>query len=538
MSPPDLPPAGVGIGRRTVLRTLLLGGLGVAAPGALAGCARRMDAVAGAGPVTAVRGGTVVWGKPLEALALNPTTSSVGASWELIQVVYEPLVELDDDLGVVPALAQSWENPAPGEWVFTLRSGARFSNGRPVDADDVVGTFARHLDPAKPTAFASYIGGTGTTVSRVDDRRVRFVLGAPREMFLSALSAAVAVILPIREIGAGEVTPATEMLGTGPFMVESHRQDRDWVLVRNPFSWRPPTADRLEVPIILDTNARIAALRNGSIDIATFDEPDAALLLSDVPAVAVQVQPRTDFFVLTLNAVGDTPFTDRRVRQAVAHGIDRERIRQVALAGVGAVTGPVSATFPGALPTTVHRDTAKARTLLAEAARTDLHFEIIYGGPVAGGIAQIIQQDLAEIGVTVRATQLEAAVLNQRSWVSTPARMDAAVSFYAAFGGPLMAMRNWSPELAPFTAGFQEDDPSVTDLVTRAWSASGPSADAAVRRASTALEEQANTIPLVTKPGIVAYRADRVAPRISRLDGNLDVMQYAGALSRVRTGGA
>lgn len=536
MRPPDPMLGDLGVGRRTVLRTLLVGGLGITAPGVLAGCARRNDASTGAGPATEVAGGTVVWGKSLEALALDPPVSSVGASWDLIQVVYDSLVELDDDLSVVPGLAQSWKNPSPTEYIFTLREDAAFSNGRPVDADDVVGTFAQHLDPTSPTSFASFIGGPSTKVSKVDDRTIRFTLTTPRDMFLPALSAAAASILPIREIDAGELDPTTDLLGTGPFMVESHKQDRSWTMVRNPHAWRPPAADRLEIPIIIDTNARIAALRNGSVDIADFDEPDAPLLLAEDSTIAVEVQQRTDFYVLTLNPLGDTPFTDPRVRQAIAHGIDRDKIQRIALAGAGAVTGVVSATFPAAVPTTLRRDPAKAKALLAEAGRPDLRFEIIYGGPTAGGIVQIIQQSLAEIGVTVVATNLEAAVLNSRAWVSNPAKMDATISYYAAFGGPLMAMRNWSPELAPFAVGFQEDDPTITDLIIQAWTATGSASSAeAKRRAAAAVEEQANTIPLVTKPVTIAYRSDHVSAKISKLDGNVNPMQHVHALSRVES---
>ncbi|WP_020500305.1 ABC transporter substrate-binding protein [Sciscionella marina] len=524
-----------------MLRALLTGGAGIAVPGVLSGCARRAEVGGGIGPATAVPGGTVIWGKSAEAIALDPPKSNLGSSWDLIQVIYDPLVELDDNLNVVPALAQSWQTPSPTEYVFSLRPDAVFSHGRPLTADDVVETFRRHLDPENPTSFASFIGGPSTTVSKLDDRTVRFRLAAPSRTFLSALSAASAVILPMKEIDAGGLDPTTEMLGTGPFLVQSHEQDQRWVLVRNPHAWRSPAADRLVIPIMPDVNSRIAALGNGSIDIADFDQPDAPLLLSSIPNLAVRVQQCTDFFVLTLNACGATPFADPRVRQAIACGIDREKIRRVALADAGEVTGVVSAAFPGAIPSSLRRDPDRARSLLAEAGHPNLRFEIIYGATagdtVGGAITQIIQQSLAEIGVTVVATQLEEGVLNQRAWVSVPAQMDATVTYYAAFGGPLMAMRNWSPQLAPFAVGFQQKDPHLTELITQAWQAEGGVVTEAARRAAEAIEQQANTIPLVTKPVVVAYRSDRVTAKISGLDGNVDPMRHVEALSRTHVGG-
>lgn len=531
-----LPSVGVGdLSRRQLLRALLVGSAGVAVPGLLSGCGQRETPASAAPSATPVAGGTVTWGKSLEATQLDPVSSSLGSSWDLIQIVYDTLVSVDDKLNVVPGLAE-WATPSPTTYVFTLRQGPKFSNGRPLTADDVVGTFRRILDPESGSGLAGWIG-TDTRVEKVDDRTVRFTLAQPLRTFLPALTGAAASILPIQEIESRQLDPTRALMGTGPFMVESHQENRRWELVPNPHASEVPQAKRLVIEIITDTNARIAALRDGSIDFSEFSEPDAKNLLAGVPGVTVDVQERTDFHILQLNTQGDTtPFSDARVRQAIAYGIDRDRIRNVALGGIGELTGVISATFgEEAVPPTITRDTAKAKSLLAEAGRSDLRFEIIYPSALAGNIAQVIQQSLAEIGVEVKTTSLEQGVWVQRAWVDDPAKMDATVAYYAAYAGPTMAMVNWSPKLAAgFGEGFEPDDPKITEVILAAWQAPDAQAAETARAAALALEEQASTIPLVTRPITIAYRSDKIRARIAERDGNIDPMRYVADFTTVR----
>ena len=529
------------VSRRQVLRGLLIGGTGVAGLGLLPGCTAKTDTSTGSDEQTRstspVPGGTITWAKDEEATQLDPTSSQLGSSWELHHLLYDTLVMVDGEFNIVPGLAESYESPSPTEYVFTLRKGTKFSNGRPVTADDVVGSFGRILDPESGSALPGWLG-VDTKVSKVDDTTVRFQLSEPMSTFLPALTQSSAAILPMKELDAGDIDLTREVLGTGPFMVESHKVDREWVLKRNPHAWQEPVADTLVIKIIRDTNARIAALREGSADLSQFTEPDAPELLASVPELEVVVQDRTDFYFLQLNTQGpDTPFGDVRVRQAIAYGIDRDKIRTVALAELGDVTGPVSAAFGArAVPTTIERDVEKAKALLEEAGASGLEFEIIYPGEVNGNIAQVIQQDLAEIGVTVKATALEEGVWVERAWVANPAKMDATVAYYAAYAGPSMALVNWSPDLAGgFGIGFEPDDEEMTDVIRSSWEATGASEEEAVVEAARAIEEQAATIPLVTRPGIFAFRADRIDATFVAADGNIDPLHDVADFTRVKS---
>lgn len=524
--------APAGVSRRSVLRGFLVGGAVVATPGLLTACGERESAgtAAATSTIETTRGGTIVWGKPLEATLLDPTTGGVGSSMELFQIVYDGLVGVDGDLQLVPGIASRWEQASPTEYVFTLRDDVRFSNGRRLTADDVVETFRRYFDVRNGSALASFIDPR-TRVEAVGATTVRFALPAPSSTLLSALASAYAVILPMREVAAGRIDLTRELLGTGPFMVQDHRVGSSWMLVRNPHAWQPPIADALEIKIMPDDNARVAALRDGSIDVTYFDVPDAEQLLAGVPDAEVQLQERTDFYALILNATDRRrPFTDQRVRQAIAYALDREQIREVALAGTGLPTGAVSATFGDIAPApTIGHDPERARALLREAGVDGLSFEIVYPGESFGRIAQVLQQSFRDVGIETKLANLEEGVWLDRVYTQRPAQFDATVSWYAAYVGPAMALNLWDFTVTPWV--FQPDDPRLNELIDRAQSADEAGEADALRAVSEEIDQLAMTIPLVTKDATIAWRADLIRVVVNARDGNIDplsnVQEYA-----------
>ena len=119
-------------------------------------------------------------------------------------------------------------------------------------------------------------------------------------------------------------------------MLEEHLPDESWTFVRNPHYWRDglPNADRIVVRIIPEEAALLAALRDGSIDIALVDSVDALSLLVDIPNVEVVGQEVAQTYNLYLNTVNpDTVFSDARVRQAVNLALNRQQLGDLALAG-------------------------------------------------------------------------------------------------------------------------------------------------------------------------------------------------------------
>ena len=188
---------------------------------------------------------------------------------------------MDEDLNVVPGLAESWEQVDDTTYRFNLRQGVHFSNGREMTADDVVTSFERIIDPE----LGSYILNTIPlqSVTKVDDYTVEIGIASPFGAFLSAITTEAASIIAGQEYLEGTFDPTVSMLGTGPFVLEEHLPDESWTFVRNPYHWREglPKADRVVVLIIPEDATMLAALRDGRINIARLESYDALDVLAD-----------------------------------------------------------------------------------------------------------------------------------------------------------------------------------------------------------------------------------------------------------------
>ncbi len=469
-------------------------------------------------------GSTIVWGKPLEAELLD-TTNASGSSWELYALAYERLVAIDNDLKVVPELAESWQQTSPTTYEFTLRSGIKFSNGRELTADDVTGSLKRLVDPKNGAIWAGQLGIR--TVETMGAGKVTVSLKAPRTSFLPALAGGPAVILPMKELQDGSFDPKKQLLGTGPFMVADHKHGESWTFVRNPHYWRSgvPKAERLQVRIMPDDAARSAALRDGSIDVTTFQSPDAMQLLKADRNVKTVVQPTTDYYLLYVNQKSSL-FRDDRLRQALALAIDREKIRTVALAGVGRATAAVPVAFegvcdPGAMPFATP-DLKRARQLVTEAGALGTTIEISTQSavPMGSPIAQVMQKNLEQAGFTVKILALDTGELMKRAFSGKTADFDLIVNWVAGYADPAMILTWWNPELTVFNRPWANSDPTMNALIDRGvQTPPGDARTQTLRDACTRAAQNANIVPLVSKDAIIAYRGDQVTADIPPVEG-------------------
>lgn len=478
-----------------------------------------------AGRAAAAGGGRLVWGKSIEATMLDPHTALVGSSWQLQFLVYETLTSMEDGFRVAPGLAESWETPSPTEYVFTLRQGVRFSNGREMTADDVVGSLKRIVDPAFGSWWSFQMGSV-TEIAALDARTVKITLAEPFTPLLASLAASMTAILPMKELDDGSFDPTRTLLGTGPFMVVEHQQNDFWRLARNPHFDRPiPVFDEVLVRIIGDDNARLAALANGVVDIANFENPDARLLLASVPDVAIAVQETPDIYTLVLNSVwADSPFRDERLRRAIFLALDRQQILDVALSGQGRVTGAAAVIFgDGCPPPERTRDVAAARALVEAAG--GLSFEmLVQSSQAIQRMAQVMQQQFAEAGIDVRLTVVDEGVFVDKVFVN--ATFQAAPLFWSAYADPGMVPALWAPSVSGFTGGYVAPVARLDELVRSQRAAP----DGAERRAMLAeicalVDQSAQMIPLVTKPVTVAWRRDRIVADVNADEGYNDTLR-------------
>ncbi len=460
------------------------------------------------------QGGKIVWGKPSEALTTDPAVSSSSSDFQIMAPVYETLVTVDQ-LKPVPQLATSWQQTSPTTYTFEIRKGVKFSNGRELTVDDVIGSLRRVMNPELGSPWAGKLGIAQVAAS--GPWQVKVTLKTPRSTFIPALANQPAAILPMKELGAGGFDPAKQMLGTGPYQVAEHRANESWTLTRNPHYWgEPAKAAQLEIRILTDDAARIAALRSGATQVAMFDPPDSIRLLEGQSGVKTVVQNSTSFYRIDINAKTSV-FKDHRLRQAVALSVDRAKIAKVALSGVGVPTTAIAPSFEGvcdadSVPYSTP-DAAKARALVQAAGATGKTVSIIASTANAtlGPIAQVLQQDLQAAGLNVKILQLDNGEWIRRVYNGKTADFDLELSFFGDYADPSMGLSWWNPTTAGFSKPWFENDAQLNALIDRSETTpTGPDRNRVIKQACDRIAEGANIIPLVTKPNIVAYRTDRL----------------------------
>ena len=470
-------------------------------------------------------GGQLVIAEAADTAERDPQVSYYDSSWRLEGMVYDSLVTADEKSRIEPSLVTSWTTTGTS-YTFTLRSGVKFSNGRAMTADDVVGSLKRLLDPATGSYWAPQLGPV-TDITSPTPTTVKVDLSEPYSPFLAALASTSAAILPMKELKDGSFDPTKQMLGTGPFKLVSHTQDQEWRFTANPDYWNASKVHLggVTVKIVPDDSARIAGLRNGTIDIGYFANPDAKKLVGGVPNLSASVQASSDAYWLVLNAKKG-PFVDKAQRVALASAIDRSQLISSALAGQGEATGIAPATLPGAcsakgLPTYA-ASTSASKKALDGAKPTSFSLMAPPYLPTFKAIAQYLQQDLRSAGFSATIETPEMGDYVQRVYTDNPSQFDAVIDYFAGYLSPLMAPGNAvvTPDVTTEFSGFAIPTPGVAEDLAAAAAAPDAGAQAsALRKACTLVADNAFLIPLATKSTTIAVRTDKVKADIPSFDG-------------------
>ena len=255
---------------------------------------------------------------------LDPRVGTDGQSEHIDELIFDGLVARDPSFHFTPALAQRWEQPDPLTYVFHLRTGVRFHDGRALSARDVVWTInsmrTGAVISAKTTTYASV-----DTIEAPDDRTVVFHLNHADNFLLTNLSTGAIGIVPQ---GSGRDF-WQHPVGTGPFRFVSQQIDQDVVLERNPLSWSAtPNIERVRFAVVPDAITESLELEKGSADLAINSLP----ILAQRPNLQVDDSAGTQIQYLAFN-LRDPLLKDVRVRQAIACAIDRGLIIQTLMLG-------------------------------------------------------------------------------------------------------------------------------------------------------------------------------------------------------------
>lgn len=348
-------------------------------------------------------------GMVLEPPNLDPTAGAAAAIDEVVYAnVFEGLTRFGPDGSIRPALAKSWEVAGDGKvYTFLLNEGVTFHDGTAFDAEDVKFSLDRARAEDSANAQKALFAGI-ESVEVVDPLTVRVTLSAPNGNFPFNMAWGDAVILAPESADQAATAP----VGTGPFVFADWVQGDRVELAENPAYWgEKPALKRATFKFISDPTAAFAAMMAGDVDaFPNFPAPETLPQLQADPRFKVIVGSTEGETILAMNN-RNPALSNVKVRQAIAHAIDRQEIVDGAMFGFGT---PIGTHFAPHHPDYVDltgmsaHDPDKARALLAEAGVADLTLRLALPPPTyarRGG--EIIAAQLREVGIATEITNLE-----------------------------------------------------------------------------------------------------------------------------------
>lgn len=373
---------------------------------------------------------------PTVPTTYDPAKVQDGDTIDVIQQVFEGLVKWGEDNRVQPNLAEKWDIAADNKtYTFHLKKGVKFSNGREVTADDFKWCLERACNPK----FTSVTAGTYLSdiigvkerlagkaeevvgIKVIDPSTLEIKIDKPRPYFVDKLTYACAFVYakealkdPMQDMGKIE-----EMVGTGAFKYSKIDADVTVILVANKdYHGGAPALESIERPILKDAQSRLNKFKTGEVDLVQLERQDLKSVEEDATLKAqLKFFERPSMYYLGMNCEVVPALKDRRVRQAIAMALDRDKI-------VTDVLGGINRRADAILPPSVKHfrektsafpfDPAKAKALLAEAGFADgkgfpeLDFCYRDGRPDVEIVAQALQQQLKQnLNINLKPRKME-----------------------------------------------------------------------------------------------------------------------------------
>jgi peptide/nickel transport system substrate-binding protein len=435
--------------------------------GALAEAPAARGAVLAA-PALAGTGGKITWAIEQDPVYLSPFGGIPTANMWGKEFMYDSLLEWDKDLNVRPALAESYSAPDDRTWLFNLRQGVKFHDGKELDSEDVKYSFELQDKPPPPGSIRSFYPKIAS-VELPDKYTVKFNMSGTDPTVPGYL--AWARYSPIVPKGMYDVlNTATQGIGTGPFKLIEYVQNDHVTYVRNPDFWKPglPYLDDLVLKVMPDEQSRIAALRSGAIDGCTVT-PDGARLLRNDSSLTVLSGLFAAHRETQLTTTGAAkPWHVKEVRQAISYAINRQDIIDKVYGGDAAFSAEIP---PGYGDWPIPEAELKGKYLVYD---LEMAKQLMSAAGYSGGfsvelqsiatsdhtqIAEVIQEQLSAIKIDVKVVPLEIGTFAKNNgdgtfeWHQTGRGMRGDVSNYMQDFNPTTSMfQNW------FGTGWQNSE--------------------------------------------------------------------------------
>lgn len=488
-------------------RRRLLQGTGITALAALVGACSSSDSTdgsGGSGSASSEEIELLAVGFPSSMTNLYPGKEAGIVNYYVAALIGEGLVA-PDGVGVLqPALAESFEQTSPTTYVYTLRDGAQFIDGKPVTVEDVIYSIDMARD-SKRSPNTSWAWGGTKSVEKTGDNEVTITLKSPNVAFEWTPCAANALWVTSQEFvesNDGDIgTPSSLFYGTGPYKVTKFVPDSTVELERVDTWWGGPVPVKtVRIDFIPEEATRLLARQSGDIDMAINISLDQAQAWEDTEETSVYIAPNRsyvgiDFYTPT------APFDDIHVRRAIAHACDRPAYVSQLLDGNGEVA--TALTTPEQIEGVFGAEGAREALATVydipfdlEAAAAELALSKVPNGfttkvgisnsaPQVSAAFQVLKQAVEPLGIII---EIEEMPVEQ--WYGTIGsdKWPLAYMDYTSTTGDPAEMSSWFLSSSG-PAGYTNDE--VTDLMDQVAAESDPEvrADLLIEAQRIALED-------------------------------------------------
>ncbi|ELK48084.1 glutathione ABC transporter substrate-binding protein [Halobacillus sp. BAB-2008] len=379
--------------------------------------------------------------------SMDPHDTNDNQSYSAQSAVYEGLLGFDEDLNIVPVLAESYEaNENSTEFTFQLKEGITFHDGTPFNAEAVKANIDRLADPDSQLRRSSLFELVDST-EVLGEYEVKVTLKEPFGAMPNNFAHPAAAMISPESISESEEEIARNPVGTGPFQFKEWKSG-DHLTVEKFDDYRDPEVpkvDQLVFKPVPESGSRSAMLQTGEADFVFPVSTSQVDTLENQAGVTVENKPSLVVKYFSMNTM-KKPFDDPKVRQAINYAIDKEAYVNVIYDGYATVAessiAPDTQHYSG--QEVYEYDPEKAKELLAEAGYPDGFETTIWGGTSSDKtkMMQFYKQQLSQVGIKLNVVPMEGGTLGDNIWgVEKPE--DTELELYNGGWSPSTADADW-----------------------------------------------------------------------------------------------
>ncbi|MDK6370120.1 MULTISPECIES: ABC transporter substrate-binding protein [unclassified Aerococcus] len=415
-----------------------------------------------------------------DPISMNPLSTSDRWGLTVTNMIFSPLARMDAEGNLEMELAESVDQSEDGQTVtVTLRPDAKFSDGQPVTAEDVVFTYETMLDPANGQADKFKVGGEPIRIEQLDERTVRFIAPQPSGALVNNIVFE-NYILPKHvyqdvEDFSGNKIEGVDPVGSGPYQLEAYHQGQDFRFTANPHYYKgKANIDKVIFQIIKNAQTTKAALLSGEIDATLLEPLDVLSIDSDAIQLYPYSEGRVGYIGVNTNTLDNMDF-----RKAIFYALDREEINQAAYfdeayyISAHSILPPSNPYYYEEIDK-YQTDLDRAKAYLDQSGVENPRVRLAYNGEsqLEQTIVTMVQEQLGKVGIETELKPMDSAALSAANHDPESTAYDLFIggyimgldpSAYAPFytsGGSKNYFKYSTPEADRlFQAGEVEVDP-------------------------------------------------------------------------------